>query len=185
MRKVNITLGFCGLVCFMGWLDAKFCLWFLVGIAVHEAGHLLSMVVFGVPVKRFHLTAAGAVIDGGFIGYGQELFCAAAGPASSFLLAVICGRSAPELSVVSGLLGAVNLLPIYPLDGGRILRSVLLLRLQQSRAEKILRYVTAVVSSVLMVCACWAAVELQSGLWPVFAALVVLWRGGQAARQEQ
>lgn len=185
MRKVNITFGFTAAVCAMFWLDGKACLWFLLSLAVHEAGHLLAMKCSGVPVSEVRLKASGAVITGGFSGYRQEIACAAAGPFASFLLAFLLFRPAPEPAIVSGLLGIVNLLPVYPLDGGRILRAALLLHLEQIVAEKVLRAVTAAVCCLLMVGACWAAAELQAGLWPVFAALVILWRVGQAGWQER
>lgn len=87
--------------------------------------------------------------------------------------------------MVSTLLGAVNLLPVFPLDGGRILKSALLLHLEQSKVDRILRFTTSAVCCLLMICACWAAAELQAGLWPVFSALVILWRVGNAEWQER
>ncbi len=180
MGRVNITFGFAAAVCVFLWLDAGLCLWFLLALAVHEIGHLLCMKCSGVQICRMRLTAAGAVISGRFSGYRQEIFCGAAGPWSSFLLCVLCFRRVPELAIVSGILGVVNLLPIYPLDGGRILYGVLMLRLEPDAADRILRIVTASVCCLLMVGACWAAAELQAGLWPVFAALVILWRVGLA-----
>lgn len=185
MKKVNITFGFAAAVCILFWLDGKAGLWFLLSLAVHETGHLVAMKCSAVPVCGVRLMASGAVISGGFSGYRQEIACAAAGPLASFLLSFLLFRPLPELAIVSGLLGAVNLLPVYPLDGGRILRGVLLLHLEQSVAERILRLVTAAVCCLLMVGACCAAAELQAGLWPVFAALVILWRVGQAGWQEQ
>ena len=185
MRKVNITFGFAAAVCIIFWLDGKACLWFLLSLVFHEAGHLLAMKCTGVPVSEVRLKASGAVIRGGFSGYRQEIACAAAGPFASFLLAFVLFRSVPEPAIISGLLGMTNLLPVYPLDGGRILRAALLLHLEQTVVEKILRAVTATVCCLLMVGACCAAAELQAGLWPIFAALVILWRVGQAGWQEQ
>lgn len=184
MNKVNITFGFAAELCILAWVNMKLCLWFLLALLCHEAGHLLAMRFSGAPVYGLRLSAAGAVISGGFLGYRQELACAAAGPLNSFLLAFLCMRPLPELAIVSALLGAVNLLPVYPLDGGRILRSALLLHLEQHRAERLLRVVTGSVCCLLMIGACWAAAELQAGLWPVFAALIILWRVGQADWQE-
>lgn len=185
MKRVEITFGFWSVICVLAWLDMRMCLRFLLAVAFHEMGHLMTMVLTGVPVYAFRLKATGAVIRGGFTGYGQEMVCALAGPFSSFLLGFVCMRYAPKLALISCLLGAMNLLPVYPLDGGRILRSVLLLCTSEDKADRILRIVTATVCCGLMVCACWTAVELQAGLWPVFASLVILWRVGQAGWQEQ
>lgn len=185
MRKVDITFGFLATICVIAWLEKELCLWFLISLVFHEIGHLLVMHISGARICHIRLSAAGAVIQGGFVGYRQEQLCAAAGPVFSFLLSCCCFRPFPALAIVSGVLGLVNLLPIYPLDGGRILRTFLLLRMEQADAEKILRSVTAVVCYLLMIGACWTAAELQAGLWPVFAALVILWRVGQAGWQER
>lgn len=185
MGKVNITFGFVAAICVLAWLDGWICIYFLLALICHEAGHLLAMKFSGAPVRGFRLSAAGAVIQSGFFGYRQELACAAAGPVFSFLLCICCYRWQSKLAVISAALGALNLLPIYPLDGGRILRGALLLHLEQTVVDRVLRSVTVVVCCLLMIGACWAAAELQSGLWPVFVTLAILWRVGQAEWQER
>ena len=184
MKKVNITFSFLSVACISAWLDHRVCVCFLLALFCHELGHLLAMNFSGASVYRFRLSAAGAVISGGFTGYRQELACAAAGPLFSLLLCVCSCRWNPLLSVVSAILGAVNLLPVYPLDGGRIFRCALLLHLDYDKADRILRVTAGTVCCLLMIGACWATAALQAGLWPVFTALVILWRVGQADWQE-
>lgn len=185
MNKINVSYGFIAAICILGWLDGLLCAWFLVALTCHEIGHLVAMRFTGAPIYSFRLFAAGAMIRGGFLSYRQELACAAAGPVFSFLLCLLSYRWQPELAVLSVALGVFNLLPIYPLDGGRILRAALLLRWEEPVVEGVLRRVTAAVCCLLMIGACWTAAELQAGLWPVFVALVILWRVGQADWQER
>ncbi len=182
-RRIEISLGFWAVVCLMAWVDWKICLLFLAASVWHELGHMLVMVLLRVPVQGVSVSAAGAVLHGRIRTYRQELLCAAAGPVSSFLLTLLTMRIAPMLAIVSGLLGLVNLLPLYPLDGGRVLRACLLLY-WEDRAERILSSVTFVTCCLLMIGACTLTACLQAGIWPIFAALAVLWRVGEAQRSE-
>ncbi len=179
MRRLKITFGFCALVCVLGWLDHVFCLWFLLCSAAHELGHLLMMKLCRVPVEGVCLTASGAVIEGGFPSYRTEVLCAAAGPVAGLFSAVLLIPIAPRGAAVGLLLSIVNLLPLYTLDGGRILRGVLLLCCSEERARTIAYVVSVSVSCLLMLLACWATVSLQAGLWPIFAAMMLLWRAGE------
>lgn len=166
------------MVCVLGWLDFKICGCFLAAMTIHELAHLLAMRLCRTSVNGISLRLSGAVIGCGFCSYGQEAICAAAGPAASFLLGWTVLRIAPQLAGTSFLLGAGNLLPVYPLDGGRILRALLLRKCDEEMVAVILARVTFVTCCLLMTGACWLTAELQVGLWPVFAALAVLCRVG-------
>ncbi|MBQ9968000.1 MAG: site-2 protease family protein [Oscillospiraceae bacterium] len=133
----------------------------------------------GVPIGSIRLTASGAVIEGGFSDYRREILCAAAGPVAGLLSAALLIPVAPRGAAVGLLLSIVNLLPLYALDGGRILRGVLLLCCSEERARKTAYTVSIAVSCLLMLLACWATVCLQAGLWPIFAAMMLLWRAGE------
>lgn len=166
------------MVCIFGWVDLKICGCFLAAMTVHELAHLLVIRFCHIPVKGISFRLSGAVIRCGLCGYGQEAVCAAAGPLASFLLGIIALRISSLLAGMSILLGVGNLLPVYPLDGGRILRALLLRKMNEEAVSMILARVTFVTCCLLMAGACWLTAELQVGLWPVFAALAVLCRVG-------
>ncbi len=177
-KRIEVTVGFAAMVCILGWLNQPLCACFLAAAAVHELAHLTAAWLCRVPVKGISLRLSGAVIRCGLCGYGQEAICAAAGPAASFLFGAAVLRNVPQLAAVSMLLGAGNLIPVYPLDGGRILRALLLRKYGEETAGMVLSRVTFVTCCLLMAGACWLTAELQMGIWPVFAALVVLYRVG-------
>lgn len=112
----------------------------LVGaLFVHEFGHLLAYRLIGQPWGRMlflPFLGAIAVPRLGFTTQGQSVFAALMGPAFSAIVAVICALvlwasgnpPARALWVLAGLvvagLNLFNLLPVEPLDGGVVLRSV-------------------------------------------------------------
>ena len=104
----------------------------LLAAALHEGGHFAALRLFRVPVEGLRLGAFGAVIYARGtrrLSYGRELLVTLAGPAANLILApplaALSARLAWEwgflLAGASVLLGAYNLLPIPPLDGGRAL----------------------------------------------------------------
>ena len=178
MRVPKFTYAFVAMVCFIGWLDWYVCLSFLLCTLVHELGHMLALKLCDVPLGQMNIGITGARIKMGFLGYGKEFLCAAAGPLVGAAFSVLVLRSMPKTAVVGFVLSAVNLLPVYPLDGGRMLRAFLCICMKEETALCTARVVSGVTCCVLMIGACWAACCWQMGLWPVFASLVLLCRVG-------
>lgn len=183
MRGIRVTPGFVAALCLLGWCDLRLCGLFLLALALHEAAHLTALALFRRPVLGLTLGAGGAKIETEALTLRQEALSAAAGPLVNLLSGALTLRCVPAFSAVSLGLAAVNLLPLYPLDGGRILRAALLSRLPPERTERILRLAVWLTCSTLMVGACWLTVWRQAGLWPIFAALVLLCRAGNAASE--
>ena len=93
-----------------------------VAAIIHEGCHLLCLKLCRICVYRIHVGLHGAAIQTAALSPTQELVCAAAGPVGSFLCLAFT-QSCPLLALCGFLQGIYNLIPVYPLDGGRILHA--------------------------------------------------------------
>ena len=116
-------------------LSWEFALVILLSLVVHEYGHVRAMRAIGIPTKGFYLIpffGGAAVPERAFQSRNEEQFVAIAGPVFGFAQAVFFYALfeatqhplAAALAAWVALLNLINLLPISPLDGGRILKSV-------------------------------------------------------------
>ena len=115
------------------------------GIVLHELGHAIVARRRGIEVDEIDLWLLGGVsrLHGGAKRPQDELAFALAGPAVTAVLLVVLGALSLVVGdalpawgaalltyqlLVSAMILAFNLLPAFPLDGGRIARSLLWLR---------------------------------------------------------
>ena len=103
----------------------------LLAATWHECGHLLAARVLGVRLRLLELDIPGARLfpAGPLPSYAAEGWLAAAGPAASFLLALLIypinGSFFSALLAATLSLGIFNLLPVIGFDGGRVLGAVI------------------------------------------------------------
>jgi Zn-dependent protease/predicted transcriptional regulator len=154
-----------------------------VSIVLHELGHSLTARRYGVKVRRITLWFLGGVAEFEEMPRqrGAEAIVGIAGPIVSFVMAAIfwgltaiVPRSAPSawivvwyLGMVNLMLGLFNLLPALPLDGGRILRSLLALKMPHARATVIAGNVAKVIAVGLGI------FGLFNNLWLVILAFFI------------
>ena len=104
-------------------LPLRVLLGIVLAAAVHELGHLTAMYFLGVPVLGFILHPGGARIEAGPMEPGEEIICALAGPVAG-AVTIFAWKWFPELAVAGLVQTVFNLIPIYPLDGGRVARNI-------------------------------------------------------------
>ena len=102
----------------------------LPAVCVHELGHFLMLKACGRRVVCLRATLTGLVLDYAPRLEGRKrILCAAAGPLAGGVYALAACAVGRPFWLVSGaasfLLSAFNLLPVLPLDGGRVLSALL------------------------------------------------------------
>jgi Zn-dependent protease len=137
------------------WVNSVLLVAFFVCVVLHELGHCFVAMRYGITVPRILLMPIGgmAEFDGIPREPRRELLITLAGPAVNFVLAgalwlLLPAKLAPaddaalpSLAEAAHFLmqwnlamGLFNFLPAFPMDGGRILRALLALRMNYLRA---------------------------------------------------
>lgn len=142
--QVEISPGFLLLLGVLFWLDEGVGLlpWGLLACLFHELGHVAVAAAFGGQVEELSLSAVGAELHIGYgtpLKYGKDSLVALAGPAANLLAGGLFTALGWDLAAAASLaVGAFNLLPILPLDGGRVVYSLLADRLDPDWAERLM-----------------------------------------------
>jgi Zn-dependent protease len=146
---------------FLGLLAA---LGLFTSVVIHELGHAMTARAYGVATKGITLWFLGGVaqLEDMPRQRGAEAVVAIVGPITSALLGGLLGLllatvqlgSAATfviayLAITNVFLALFNLLPALPLDGGRVLRSLLALALPRERATAIAGGVSKVLAILL------------------------------------
>ena len=167
-QALEISPAFIAFLCAYYYFDpANTFVPFLFSAAVHEAGHLLALALMRVRVHKLQLTFSGAILMTEPLRYSREIIAAAAGPAVNALLLAVFAKAQPQAAFVNLLLLCYNLLPFYPLDGGRILRALLHLLFSPVAAELTERIVCGACCFFLLCGAVYLTCVQHMGLWPV------------------
>lgn len=124
-----------------------------VSVGIHELGHSWAAMRYGIRTESITLWILGGLASLSEMPkeWTREFSIAIAGPITSFLVAGVCllgvtavPSSAPVLVFVVGwlavtnvILAVFNLVPAFPMDGGRILRATLASRLSYTNATRV------------------------------------------------
>ena len=126
------------------WLFA----WLLAG-GVHELGHYAAIKLCKKRIYGFRINCGGMILETEDLGRAQWI-CALGGPLAGLLLVPLY-RFFPRIALCALVQSSINLLPIYPKDGGQALQGILGLWLSAVTVRKITIAVSAALLTALFV----------------------------------
>ncbi|HEY3328767.1 MAG TPA: site-2 protease family protein [Capsulimonadaceae bacterium] len=165
-------------------------------VVLHELGHSLVAQRYGIKVASITLYPIGGLAR--IVQRPtpkQEFWIALAGPAVNVVIAAILAGFGARLGVDGGsgdllqmlftanvVLAAFNMIPAFPMDGGRVLRAILaIVGLPYPAATRL----AANIGQMLAIGACVVAIYYQQYMWMFIAFFVYLGAGQEAAAVQQ
>lgn len=140
---------------------------------IHEIFHILAVLFFGGTIHMLTVGINGAVIDSSPMTVPQQLFCIVAGPMGSLLL-ILTGRFAPKLALCGFIQGMFNLMPLYPLDGGRAIRCMAEGLFPLETADIICKWIERILISLVVCFGIWASVIQKLGIAPILLSVLLI-----------
>jgi stage IV sporulation protein FB len=131
--------------------------WFLsifVAVLIHELAHTAVAKQLNHSVEHVYLDVfnGAAAIDTTYSPYNQTILIVAAGPLSNLILYFIGSYLGLDIfAQVNMFLFIFNILPIYPMDGGRICKAICQWVTKPSIGRKINGYISIICSSLLFI----------------------------------
>ena len=135
---------------------------------IHELGHLITGIIVGMKPEKIEIMPFGVSISfkinvkeynrkikRGNIFEIKKIIVALAGPITNFIIILITSNSKLDLIksmliiYTNFLIMIFNLLPIYPLDGGRILKGILHIVLGKRKSEKYIKIISKITVIVI------------------------------------
>lgn len=147
----------------------------LIAAFIHEVCHMIVICLLGGRICAVQIGPCGVVIEAEGICGLQEALCALAGPFGSFCLLFMIHKW-PMLGLCGLLHGCFNLLPIYPMDGGRVVLRVLEYWIPLC-AEQIVGRIELGTWILLLSGVVWMLLRYGAGYLPVCAFLTLFARG--------
>lgn len=188
------------------WSESLWSIWFILSLFVcvvlHEFGHALTGRRYGITTKNIVLLPIGGVANMEKMPEKpiQELWVALAGPAVNVLIAALLALVlltqgklvVPEsadaaisasnfllnLLVVNLWLVLFNLIPAFPMDGGRVLRALLAMRYDRVKATNIAAKLGQLLGIVFI------GLGLFNNVWLIFIGVFIFLGAGSEANFE-
>ena len=165
-RKINKKINFSFFILIIWFIFSRAfssLLVLLLTLVVHEIGHFFVARKLGYKLYNWSLSAFGVSLNykEKFFQPRDEIFIAIAGPIANFTLAILCVslwwlfpefyNFSSQIVRQSILLGLFNLLPCYPMDGGRVFAGFFSELFSRKKAIKITFFVNILIAIIFFI----------------------------------
>lgn len=159
---------------------------------IHELGHLLAGLLMGMRPEKIEIMPFGVSISfkinvkeynkkikNGNVLEIKKIIVALAGPITNFIIILIASNLKIDLIksmliiYTNFLIMIFNLLPIYPLDGGRILKGILHIIFGKRKSEKYINIISKI--TVIIITAISSILILYVQNISIFLIVMYLW----------
>ena len=128
----------------------------------HELSHSAAILLLGGKIHGLKILPDGIRMETSPMTVWQEILCSLAGPAGSLLL-MLLAKHTPRIALCALVQGCYNLLPVFPLDGGRALRCLLEWLLSPKMAKMVERVLVCTVLAAVCSVILWLDRSLSMG----------------------
>ena len=146
---------------------------------IHELGHIFVGLIFNMKIEKLEIMPFGFSVsfEDSVTENFKKIFVAAAGPLVTLALILIFFNIEIKLKqeiIYSNILILIyNLMPIYPLDGGRIIKGILQIKVEEERAQKMIWKLTKI-TMIIITFVCSIVVYYFKNI-AIFLSCIFLW----------
>ena len=152
---------------------------------MHEIAHMILGIILKMKPNKLEINPFGFSISFEINNNDKsmkikEVFVALAGPVMSIVLAMLCQHinfryiTIEEAIYSNILIFLFNMLPIYPLDGGRIIKGLLHMKMGENKAEKLANKISYITTILLTIFSSITVYYYQN--FAIFLICIFLWR---------
>lgn len=165
-NSVNIRISadfYLLLACMILLLPAKWVIAFYAAAMVHELFHAVTLLALGGSITELSFKAGGIYMAAVCEGAVKQIVCSLAGPLGG-LFCLLLAEKFPEMALCGLVHSLYNLLPLWPLDGGRVLR-LILDAMCPHKSHQIEGYIRKIFLILGLLAVLWLGIYFRSGIF--------------------
>jgi len=148
---------------------------------IHEIGHIITGLILKMKPEKIEIMPFGVTVSfyTNFDNKINEIIVALAGPITSLVLSILCSYinfryiTVHEAIYSNILILIFNLIPIYPLDGGRIVDGILHIKFGEKKALNLVNKISNITIIILTIISSIAVYYYKN--FAIFLICIFLW----------